>query len=721
MTSKAGPIQTSSTSDLLTKTEQLLYLRIAFAVVGLVITVSFALFQTTTFDFGPIGWTIAFVIVYTLTAFVLIVARKVTEKLVLRRANLLLTIMDVISLTTLVHFTGGLESDLYVLYLLPILISSYTTGRRGTYAAAAFVSLSYVLSIVLENFETLPYLMASNKSSLSTAFVGKLWMKIFGRSILLVSVSFIWARFCGYMSGLARRGENKLREQLEYNRGMVIEIQAKAKRENLINTVNSALRNTNEFDKILETAADELAKALGVFRCAIVCKLESVGETYICEANPERTATTGPTKLRYFDATVCNFVLKHKPNYETLVDGSVQKTFLFSDLMEQEFFKPIAEKIEESGLASLVVQPMVYGDKSKGVIILAETDPRRSWADSELELVKSVAGQVAVAIQQVTLIDELSKKNKDLMQKNINLDLKNSELRTMQSQLIHQEKMASLGRLVAGIAHELNNPINFVHGNLPYLKEYVGDLKNLIDSMESSIESAGESAQGGSKNGAGGKISKLKEEIKYDFLVTDLDNILADLNEGADRIRHIVRNLKSFSRLDEAELKDASIQDGIESTLKILSQYYGRDKIKVTKKFGEIPSVLCYPGQLNQLWMNLLSNAAQALDGTDEPEVNIETRGGTEQVVVTISDNGPGIKPEIQSKIFDPFFTTKPVGQGTGLGLSICHSIVERHGGQILLDSSPGEGTTFTVKIPVHRRPEDLEKFKNQSIYEGSV
>lgn len=709
MTSTLTTSQSSSLSDLFTKTEQLIYLRFAFAAVGLIITLSFAFFNIAAFEFLPIASTIAFIIFYTAMAFGLIVLRRRSERNYLRRMNLFLIVLDVISLTTLVHFTGGLESDLYVLYLLPILLSSYTTGRRGTYVAATFVSLSYVASVILENADTIPYLMSSQSGTLSSAYVSKLWAKIFGRSILLVTVSFIWARFCGYMSGLARRGENKLREQLEYNRGMVYEIQAKAKREKLINTVNSALRNTNEFDKILETAADELARALSIFRCAIVCKLESVGETYICEANAEREDEDGPAKLKYFDATICNFLLKHKANYETSTDGSVQKTFLFSEPAENPFFANIKEAMEESGLASIVVQPMVYGDKSKGVIILAETDPRRQWADSELELVKSVAGQVAVAIQQVTLIDELSKKNKDLMQKNINLDLKNSELRTMQSQLIHQEKMASLGRLVAGIAHELNNPINFVHGNLPYLKEYVTDLRKLIDSVEST------------ENGNKGELSKLKEEIKYDFLITDLDNILADLNEGADRIRHIVRNLKSFSRLDEAELKDASIVDGIESTLKILSQYYGRDKIKVVKKFGEVPTVLCYPGQLNQLWMNLLSNAAQALDSTDEPSVTIETRGGSEQVVVTISDNGPGIPPEIQSKIFDPFYTTKPVGQGTGLGLSICHSIVERHGGQILLDSSPGEGTSFTVKIPVHRKPEDLEKFKNnQSIYEGA-
>ncbi|HMO23423.1 MAG TPA: hypothetical protein PKC98_20870, partial [Candidatus Melainabacteria bacterium] len=219
MTSTLTTSQSSSLSDLFTKTEQLIYLRFAFAAVGLVITLAFAFFNIAAFEFLPIGSTIAFIIFYTAMAFVTIVLRRRSERNYLRRINLFLIVLDVISLTTLVHFTGGLESDLYVLYLLPILLSSYTTGRRGTYIAATFVSLSYVASVILENAETIPYLMSAQSGTLSSAYVSKLWAKILGRSILLVTVSFIWARFCGYMSGLARRGENKLREQLEYNRG----------------------------------------------------------------------------------------------------------------------------------------------------------------------------------------------------------------------------------------------------------------------------------------------------------------------------------------------------------------------------------------------------------------------------------------------------------------------------------------------------------------------
>ncbi len=351
--------------------------------------------------------------------------------------------------------------------------------------------------------------------------------------------------------------------------------------------------------------------------------------------------------------------------------------------------------MEASPYKSLVIQPMMYGDFSRGVLILADRSPKRQFSQSEIVLTKVVAGQVAVAIEHANLVRELSHKNDDLVEKNLNLDSKNSELKTVQSQLVHQEKMASLGRLVAGIAHELNNPINFVHGNLPYLKQYVEELKKVVAAIDHLPEQDRK------------PVDELKISLKYDFLVTDLDNIIADLYEGTERIRHIIKNLKSFSRLDEAELKEASINEGIESTLKILSQYYGRDQIPVNSNLAEanLPQVLCYPGQLNQVWMNLLSNAAQAMGSVPEPRLDV--RGTLEQssVLVEIHDCGPGIKPDIQSKIFDPFFTTKPVGQGTGLGLSICHSIIERHGGQIWLTSVPGEGTSFFVRVPLVAKP----------------
>ncbi len=701
-------LKTQSSTELLSKTEQLLYFRLASAAVGVVLCLVFWFFSSNVDDLMALGGSCALMIVYSSIALSLVLARTISAHSQLNYVNALLIGLDVLTLTLIVHLTFGVESDLYVLYLLPILLSSYTFGKKGTYLTALLVSVSYVGLLVVENIGSIAYLIPNSGVTMASAYATKFWSKIAGRSALLVGVSFIWARFVSHMSGLASHGENRLREQLEDNNRMVSEIRNQAQREALINSINSALRSTLELDRILVTAADELAGALHVFRCAIVCKLSEVDdEIFVCEADPDgESGRVGQASLKYFDPDICEFILHTRSRYENLEEGVVMKTFVYSEPHLDPSFEPVKDKLQNLGWGSLIIQPMIYRDLSKGVIIIAEMDPRRFWSQNDLELVKSVGGQVAVAIEQASLIEELSKINENLVEKNTNLDAKNSELRSMQSQLIHQEKMASLGRLVAGIAHELNNPINFVHGNLPYLKDYVEDLKKLVDSID------------GISDETSLRIGALKDEVRYDFLIADLDNIIADLNEGSDRIRHIIRDLKSFSRLDEAELKEASIHDGIESTAKILSQYYGRDKIPLIKNFGDLPHILCYPGQLNQVWMNLLSNAAQAVHDKEDGKVEVTTKVEDGKVVVSVSDNGPGIKADIQSKIFDPFFTTKPVGQGTGLGLSICHSIVGRHGGSIELKTKLNEGTTFTVLLPLKADPRVLAELERDESLE---
>ncbi|MBS1955753.1 MAG: GAF domain-containing protein [Cyanobacteria bacterium SZAS-4] len=697
-------------SDLYLKTEKLIFFRLAFAAVGMFLAIGINLFTRTDFDYQPvIVITVAVLVVSGLALLGALKSRLAVTDPKLMILNAVLIGSDVLALTALVHFTRGVESDLYVLYLLPILLSSYTFGREGITRTAMFVSFSYVGLLLAENATLLPYLLEPDKTSgLAAVYSQQLWRRILGRSTLLVSVAFIWGRFCEYMSGLAEQGANRLREQLKANEELVNEVKGQAAREILINSINSALRSTLDLNQIFETAVDELGRALQVSSCAIVCHSSYPDEPpVVCESISSALKSDNGDTIGIFNSVVCAFVLENKSTYERdPVTNNLIKVFVFRNPGKHETFKPIREEVEKLNFSSLVIQPMMYADESKGVLLIGERDNKRQWSTSELDLIKSVAGQVVVAIEHAELVDQLSRKNKDLLHKNLNLDAKNSELRTVQSQLIHQEKMASLGRLVAGIAHELNNPINFVHGNLPYLREYFDDLKKIIGTVDK-IESEQKS-----------EFEGLKRTLKYDFLVTDLDNILADLNEGADRIRHIIRNLRSFSRLDEAELKEASIQEGIESTLKILSEFYGRDKIPVETEFANIPPVLCYPGQLNQVWMNLLSNAAQALGSVSEPLVKIRTEVENNKVVASISDNGSGIKPEVQSKIFEPFFTTKPVGQGTGLGLSICHSIMERHGGQIFCESSPEEGTTFRVEIPIYARASDLVRSVQESAYD---
>lgn len=691
-----------SANELFLKSEQLLRFRIAFALVSLVLCVGIASFAGDEFEFRATAAIIGGVSLYSFAALAFVVRRLKGSIRNLRTFNMGMITLDVIALTGLIHFTRGLESDLYVLYMLPILLSSYTFGKRGIYFSALLVTTSYIGLLVSENAELLPYIFShDDNSGLAAAYSGKLWRRILGRAFFFASVAMLWARFCDYMSRVARQGAERLLEQLDANERLISDSDERAKRERLINVINKGVRSTLELDKIFETAVVQLAQAVQTDLVALICPPQTViaPDAISASSSPpvivEESREHGAAPKLSVD--FAQFILDYKGNYEKNAAGVKTKTFVYHNPVEHPLFASVQSELSSLNFRTLVIQPMMYGDESRGVFILADKAPDRHFTESDLVLTKVVAGQVAVAVEHANLVGQLSRKNKDLVTKNLNLDSKNIELKTIQSQLIHQEKMASLGRLVAGIAHELNNPINFVHGNLPYLKQYVEELKKVIAAIDELPEDQRK------------PVDELKNKLKYSFLVEDLDNIIADLNEGAERIRHIIRDLKSFSRLDEAELKEASIQEGIESTLKILSQYYGRDKLPVESDYKAIPPVLCYPGQLNQVWMNLLSNAAQAMlpvlealpAGAPMTPLKIKAELVDKSVLVSIADCGGGIKPEVQSKIFDPFFTTKAVGQGTGLGLSICHSIVERHGGQIWFDSVMGQGTTFYVRVPL--------------------
>jgi two-component system NtrC family sensor kinase len=192
----------------------------------------------------------------------------------------------------------------------------------------------------------------------------------------------------------------------------------------------------------------------------------------------------------------------------------------------------------------------------------------------------------------------------------------------------------------------------------------------------------------------------MKEPFDCHHVVRELESILSDCQLGAERIRDVVQNLRLFSRLDEAEIKRVDLNQGLEATLRLLSAYYTRGNIELQRDYGDLPPVNCYAAQLNQVWMNLLLNAAQAI-GSQPGTVRIVTRCHDATITVSIKDTGPGIIPEHLKRIFDPFFTTKPVGEGTGLGLSISHSIIEKHRGSIHVDNPPGEGTTFTITLPI--------------------
>jgi signal transduction histidine kinase len=288
----------------------------------------------------------------------------------------------------------------------------------------------------------------------------------------------------------------------------------------------------------------------------------------------------------------------------------------------------------------------------------------------------------------------------DLERQNIELAARKAQLERLQAQIVHSEKMAGLGQLAAGVAHELNNPAGFIIGNMALLRGYLGRLELVLSIYERASLPPDEAAE----------LKLTKTEIGYDALLPDLRSMIGDCIEGAERIRDVVKNLRLFSRIDDAEFKRVDLHESIDSTIRLLSRYYGSGRIRLVREYGALPPVNCYAGQLNQVWTNLLVNAAQAIKC--EGEVKISTGVDGETVVITISDTGCGIEPDQLRRIFDPFFTTKPVGEGTGLGLSITYGIIEKHGGTIDVESVPAEGTKFHVSIPIDG-PTALQRSKH--------
>lgn len=263
------------------------------------------------------------------------------------------------------------------------------------------------------------------------------------------------------------------------------------------------------------------------------------------------------------------------------------------------------------------------------------------------------------------------------------------QLEETQSQLMQSERMASIGQLAAGVAHEINNPVGFVNANLGSLQRYVDDMLRLLAAYEETESVMPEhTAQ---------EIRRVKKEIDVEFMRDDLTALLAESQDGLRRVTRIVQDLKDFSHVDEAERQWSDLEAGIESTLRVVWNEL-KYKAEVVKEYGGITKIECYPFQLNQVFMNLLVNAAHALG--DKGTITVRTGQDDNNVWVQVQDTGKGITPENLARIFDPFFTTKPVGKGTGLGLSLAYGIVKKHSGRIDVKSEVGQGTTFTVSLP---------------------
>ncbi|MEH2039753.1 GAF domain-containing sensor histidine kinase [Nostoc sp.] len=373
------------------------------------------------------------------------------------------------------------------------------------------------------------------------------------------------------------------------------------------------------------------------------------------------------------------------------------KTLVIKDINSTDDSIPYIALIELMEARAYMIVSIFQGEKLWGLLAAYQNTKPRDWQEDEVDLLMQIGTQLGVGLQQAELLEQTQRQKEEITQ-----TLK--ELQDTQSQLIQSEKMAGLGQLVAGVAHEINNPISFIYGNITYVTEHTENLFKLLRLYQKQYPKTTE------------EIKKQVAALDLDFINDDLPKILASMKMGAERISQLVLSLRSFSRLDESGMKPVDLHEGIDSTLLILQHRLQPQTnsfaIEVVKQYGELPPVVCYAAQMNQAFMNILNNAIDALEnsaisgkGIDNPKIWIRTEVIEENtILIWIADNGCGIPEIVRSRIFEPFFTTKQPGQGTGLGLSISYQIiVEKHGGTIKCVSEPSNGCEFWIQIPMKR------------------
>jgi signal transduction histidine kinase/CheY-like chemotaxis protein len=325
---------------------------------------------------------------------------------------------------------------------------------------------------------------------------------------------------------------------------------------------------------------------------------------------------------------------------------------------------------------SFIYIPLLFNNKPIGVITV-QSFRKYSYNQYHLDILRSLASYITTAIQNANSYGKMTEAFE--------------QLKTTQSKLVESEKMASLGILTAGVAHEINNPVNFISGGIESLKENYDDLKRLLQLVAKFNPSKSPEKQWN-------LIDQCRKEFDLDNIMTEMEELINSIRNGATRTAEIVKGLRNFSRLDESDMKQAGMEEGINNTLVILNNRI-KDRIKVIKDYADIPEIICYPGQLNQVFMNILYNAADAIEG--EGTIHIKTWKEEDNINISIRDSGCGMPEHIREHIFEPFFTTKPVGKGTGLGLSISYGIIENHKGKIAVKSEPGKGTEFILTLPM--------------------
>lgn len=439
-----------------------------------------------------------------------------------------------------------------------------------------------------------------------------------------------------------------------------------------------------------------------IFDCE--CKILQVGEVLL-RIHPENLI--GCNLSQHFK--IIRPAMKGAPDFATITKQS-RSLFLLESLYNKIQLKGQMIPDQEQGIMFFLCSVWVtetnalskFGLKLKDFAI---HDPiidfifllqSQNTALSDAKKLTIELTQKQEELQQALVIQELLAQTAETQAQKLEQYL--LELQRTQSQLIQTEKMSSLGQLVAGIAHEINNPVNFIQGNVDYVEEYTQSLLSLLSLYQKYLPLHPE-------------IEAFTEELDLEYIVQDLFKILDSMKLGAIRIRDIVLSLRTFSRLDEAEMKSVDIHEGIDSILLILSHKLQKQPnypgIEIIKDYGDLPLVECYASELNQVFLNIITNAIDILQNNitlDLAKIIIKTWLDSNLVCISIKDNGIGIDEKLQDKVFDPFFTTKPVGQGTGLGLSICYQIVvDKHHGQLDCISTPGQGAEFIIKIPLRQ------------------
>lgn len=459
------------------------------------------------------------------------------------------------------------------------------------------------------------------------------------------------------------------------------------------------IRSSLDLDAILEAAVRELRTVLRVDRCAylwaLTCPDGSVQLT-VSHQDSRHPEMDGA----FSQAMAQGIAPLLMPASSAGLDRASPLTWTQLDRLTSHPDPQVAHWAESAGISSLLIVPIQTSSGHSGAIACTAANRNRAWSIDDCEVLRWAADRLAVAIGQAELYDRSSAAVRAAETQFHELERTLNDLKKAQAQLVHSEKMSSLGQLAAGIAHEINNPINFVSGNLDWASDALTELIQLVRLYQQSDPSDRP------------EIVAQAERMDLDFVLEDLPKVLHSMRQGTERIQGIVASMRNFSRLDRAEVSSVDLHEGLDSTLLILhsrlERKTHRNRIEVVRNYGELPMVECHGGQINQVFMNLLSNAIDALDDREEgARIEICTRpilkkDQLDRVEITIHDNGSGIAPEVASRVFDPFFTTKPVGKGTGLGLSISYQIVvDRHDGQIECQSKPGEGTTFRICLPL--------------------